>query len=67
MPGRPPQGGVENLVYTQDPNSGGNMIYTYRGEDFYIRYAPTKTSDCYAFETRTVTNNGSLQEGEYCR
>lgn len=66
-PGRPPQGGVENLVYTQDPNSGGNMIYTYRGEDFYIRYAPTETSDCYAFETRTVTNNGSLQKGEYCR
>ena len=66
-PGRPPQGGVENLIYTQDPNGGGSMTYAYQGEDFYIRYVPTDAPDCYAFETRTVTNDGALHEGEYCR
>lgn len=66
-PGVPPRGGVEDLVFTQDAAGLRSMDYTYRGEAYYIRYTPTETPDCYAFETRTVTNNGDIRIGEYCR
>lgn len=65
--GRPPQGGVENLIFSQDEDGLRSMDYTYDGEAYYIRYTPTDTPDCYAFETRTVTNNRELKSGEYCR
>lgn len=65
--GRPPRGGVENLVFTQDASGTRNMEYTYQGEAYYMRYTPTDTADCYAFETRTVTDNGQVKTGEYCR
>ena len=67
QPGRPPQGGVENLVFTQDDSGARSMDYTYRGASYYIRYTPTLTPNCYAFETRTVTNNGQVTTGEFCR
>ena len=35
------------------------MDYTYEGEAYYMRYAPSDTPDCYNFETRTVTNGAS--------
>ncbi|MEP0519012.1 MAG: YHYH protein [Hyphomicrobiales bacterium] len=66
-PGVPPRGGVENLVFTQDESGLRSMDYTYNGSAYYIRYRPTHTSNCYQFETRTVTNNGTLQTGEFCR
>ncbi|SFR44994.1 YHYH protein [Yoonia tamlensis] len=66
-PGRPPQGGVEGLVYSEDENGQRRMDYRYAGEDYYIRYAPAATQGCYDFETKTVTNAGALQSGEYCR
>lgn len=65
--GRPPQGGVENLLFTQDASGQRSMDYTYRGQAYYIRYTPTDISGCYMFETRTVTNNGTPQVGELCR
>ena len=43
------------------------MDYSYEGEDRYIRYAPSGMPGCYDFTTRTVTNGGEVQAGEYCR
>ena len=66
-PGRPPQGGVENLVFTENPDGSRSMDYSYEGEDHYIRYAPSDEPGCYDFTTRTVTNGGEVRTGEYCR
>ncbi|APX12904.1 YHYH protein [Tateyamaria omphalii] len=66
-PGRPPRGGVEGLVFTEDENGTRSMNYAYQGEDYYIRYTPSGTSNCYNFETRTITNGGEVVTGEYCR
>lgn len=65
--GVPPRGGVENLTFTQDADGKRSMNYTYQGEAYYMRYAPAETSDCYIFETRTITDGGSVETGEYCR
>lgn len=65
--GRPPRGGVENLVFTQDGTGARSMDYTYEGEAYYIRYSPSDRLNCYDFETRTVTDGGAVQTGEYCR
>ena len=65
--GRPPRGGVKNLVFTQDVSGQRSMDYTYQGEAYYIRYKSAATPGCYAFETRTVTNEGKAVAGEYCR
>ncbi len=65
--GRPPQGGVEDLTFTQDPAGERRMDYTYKGEAYFIRYRPAETPDCYLFETRTVTDDGVVKSGEYCR
>lgn len=66
-PGRPPQGGVQNLVFTENPDGSRSMDYSFEGEDHYIRYVPSETPGCYDFTTRTVTNDGEVQSGEYCR
>lgn len=66
-PGRPPQGGVEGLVFSQDANGRRSMDYRYEGDDFFIRYAPSGSAGCYDFETQTVTNGGEVRTGEYCR
>lgn len=66
-PGRPPRGGVEGLVFSQDASGRRSMDYSYMGEDYYIRYTPSRTPGCYTFVTRTVTNGGKVHEGEYCR
>ncbi|MCB4379913.1 YHYH protein [Synechococcus sp. MU1644] len=66
-PGRPPRGGVENLVFTEGGDGTRSMDYSYEGDDYYIRYSPSDTPDCYLFETRTVTNGGEVVTGEYCR
>lgn len=65
--GRPPNGGVEDLVFTEDEAGNRSMDYTYQGAAYYMRYSPTDTPGCYAFETKTVTNNGVVSTGEYCR
>ncbi len=66
-PGRPPRGGVQNLVFTENPDGSRSMDYSYEGEDHYIRYTPSDTPGCYDFRTRTVTNAGEVLTGEYCR
>ncbi len=65
-PGTPPQGGVDNLTLTVEGDARV-MRYQYRSEDYYIRYEPADTPNCYLFETRTVTDNGTVRTGEYCR
>ena len=66
--GRPPRGGVENLVFTQDDDTGlHSLTYSYKGDDYYINYTPSETPDCYNFETRTITNNGEVYANELCR
>ncbi|PLW75766.1 YHYH protein [Cohaesibacter celericrescens] len=65
--GRPPRGGVENLVFSSQDDGTRSMTYSYEGEDYYIRYTPTEKTGCFQFETKTVTNNGNIQRGEYCR
>ena len=66
-PGRPPRGGVENLKFTEGATGSRSLDYSYQGEDYYIRYSPSKTAGCYHFETRTVTNKGEVKSDEYCR
>lgn len=66
-PGRPPRGGVENLTFTQTAAGGGSLDYSYEGNDYYIRLSPSNNPHCYNMETRTVTNNGQIRTGEYCR
>lgn len=66
-PGRPPQGGVEDLVFTQNEDGTRSMDYTYEGEAYYIRYEPANSDGCYVFTTQTVTNSGELMSGEFCR
>jgi len=67
VPGRPPRGGVENLVFTQDADGSRSMDYGYQGQNYFIRYAPARTPGCYDFVTSTVTNGGEIMEGEFCR
>ena len=66
-PGRPPRGGVEGLTFSQDATGSRRMDYTFEGKAYYIRYEPSDTPGCYRFETRTVTDDGIVKEGEYCR
>ena len=65
--GKPPRGGVQNLIFTQDASGTRSMDYTYQGQAYYMRYTPTGQAGCYAFETQTVTDNGAIKTGEYCR
>lgn len=65
--GRPPRGGVQALVFTQDASGTRSMEYSYQGEAYFMRYRPTDQANCYAFETRTVTDSGAIETGEYCR
>ena len=66
-PGRPPRGGVEDLVFTQNDDGSRSMDYTYEGQDYYIRYAPSDQANCYDYTTATVTNAGQVMQGEFCR
>ncbi|MEP3639862.1 MAG: YHYH protein [Paracoccaceae bacterium] len=66
-PGRPPRGGVESLVFTQNEDGTRSMDYTYQGDAYFIRYAPADADGCYTFTTKTVTNDSELMTGEFCR
>ena len=65
--GRPPRGGVQNLVFTQSPNGKRRMQYSYQGGNYYIEYSNSNNANCFNFVTRTVTNRGEVKTGEYCR
>jgi hypothetical protein len=66
-PGRPPRGGVENLVFSENPDGSRSMDYSYQGQEYYIRYTPSDKIGCFDFVTQTVTNSGEMHSGEYCR
>ncbi|ASJ73330.1 YHYH protein [Granulosicoccus antarcticus] len=66
-PGRPPAGGVDDMVFAQNDSGTRSLDYSYKGVAYYIRYTPTETPNCYDMETKTVTNNGVVKSGEYCR
>jgi hypothetical protein len=65
--GKPPRGGVENLVFTENTSGTRRMQYTYRSENYYIEYSNSANANCFDFVTRTITNNGVVKSGEYCR
>jgi len=65
--GKPPRDGVENLVFTEEENGARRLQYTYEDEDYYIEYSSSDTENCYQFKTRTITNNGSVESGKFCR
>ena len=66
-PGRPPRGGVENMVLTQLEDGSRSMDYSYSGEDNIISNTPADTEACYSFTARTVTDGGEVREMELCR
>lgn len=66
-PGRPPRGGVDDLVFTQSEDGARSMDYTYQGADYFIRYVPSDRSGCYNFTTQTVTNSGREMTATFCR
>lgn len=65
--GAPPRGGVQNLVRTEASNGSVSMTYQWEDEEYYINYEPSGTPNCYHFEFKTVTLNGQVASGEYCR
>ena len=65
--GRPPRGGVEGLIFSQDAAGARRMDYSYEGQAYFIHYKPSGKANCYIFETKTVTDNGVAKTGEYCR
>jgi len=64
--GTPPQGGVSNLVFTQQGDTV-RMDYTHQGQNYYLQYTASSTPNCYLFETKTVTEGGEITTGEFCR
>lgn len=62
--GRPVQ--VDDLDYAETGNGVRSLTYNYRGESYYIRYRPTGKTNCYYFESKTVTAGGKVEEGEHC-
>jgi hypothetical protein len=63
--GQPPQGGVDDLVFSEDADGKRTMTYSYKGANYFIGYEPSGTADCYIFTMNTVTS-GEVT-GEYCR
>ncbi|MCW8876816.1 MAG: Ig-like domain-containing protein [Kangiellaceae bacterium] len=64
----PPQGGVQNLTHTISENGTRTMTYEYQGEQYYVTYSPSATGEnCFDFEQKTITHNGIIETGTYCR
>ncbi len=63
--GRPPRGGVDNLVFTENDAGQRSMTYSYNGSDYFMNYRPIGDENCFEFTMNTVTF-GQL-EGVYCR
>ena len=64
----PPQGGVDNLNHSVDANGRRTMTYEYRGQSYYVTYAPSaQGNNCYDFEQKTVSNGGVVETGTFCR
>jgi len=65
--GKPPRGGVDNLVFDEKETGTRRMEYSYQGENYYIQYSNSNEPNCYNFETKTVTNNGNDMSAVLCR
>ncbi|MEO9653521.1 YHYH protein [Marinomonas sp.] len=65
---RPPQEGVENLTHEEMPDGSRTMRYWYQGEEFFTTYRPSAQFDrCYDFTQKTISNEGKLETGTFCR
>ena len=65
---KPPSGGVENLIHTVSKDGSRTMSYSYQGEEYFTTYKPsTKGENCYDFTQKTISNDGKLQTGTFCR
>ena len=64
--GRPPAGGVQGLVHRVEASGLHALEYTYNGQPYYLHYTP-RPDGCFDFETSTVTSNGVLETGVFCR
>lgn len=64
--GTPPAGGVDSLLFTEE-NDFIRMEYRYMSDIYYIQYQASSSSNCYLFETKTITNGGQVKTGEFCR
>ena len=65
---RPPREGVENLKHVKAEDDTRTLKYTYKGTEYYTRFNPSITeANCYDFEQKTISNNGAVESGTYCR
>ena len=65
---RPPQGGVDNLTHTVSKDGRRTMRYEYQGKEYFTIYSPSsQTKGCYDFEQKTITNDGKVETGTFCR
>lgn len=65
---KPPPQGVQNLTFEESANGTRTMRYDYQGENYYTIYTPVVgQNNCYQFEMKTITGNGQVTQGTYCR
>jgi len=65
---KPPTGGVENLTYSISKDGSRTMTYSYQGEEYYTTYsASAEDNSCYDFKQKTISNDGKVQTGTFCR
>jgi len=65
---KPPTGGVKNLTHIASKDGTRTMSYTYQGEEYFTTYKPsTKGENCYDFTQKTISNDGKLETGTFCR
>jgi len=65
---RPPRDGVENLKHSESADGTRTLSYTYKGVQYFSKYTPSKSNiGCFEFEQKTISNNGVLETGTYCR
>jgi len=65
---KPPRGAVENLQHSETVDGTRTLSYTYQGEDYYSKFTPSANdANCFDFEQRTISNNGKVEAGTFCR
>jgi Raf kinase inhibitor-like YbhB/YbcL family protein len=65
---KPPVEGVENLTHTIEKDGTRSMTYSYKGNQYFTTYSPSKQkAGCYDFKQKTITANGQLESGTFCR
>lgn len=65
---KPPVGGVTNLTHTVGEDGSRTMRYTYKNEQYFTTYSPSKQGDdCFDFKQKTISNKNGIQTGTFCR